>query len=737
MAPSYRTNPNTRRGARGGFPEHDDFEGLPTRQWRKTEITIAPPQETEENKKNDRWAVELPHGMPKDSDQLPTHSLNLLRLARSGRLYKRANAGEDDDGDGDGLPGDKADKKGSATNEGFKLQVWKQVPRSAEGPTISYLAKRKPGTITLPSKSLLALQATGPTITKAIVKRNDAAGNSYTQEVTITPGVQVDGEIISTSVVPAPEPAATPSAAGTPIRRKPPVPQKKKGRGRGRGRGRARAPLATPTRTELQASTSLDGASDMKTEVAGPDVSRALSPILSLSKQTPDYRGNKIKSEFDKTSGDIEMMDSPAVDDEGEEGEGDGDDDEEGEGDETGTPAYNDDQEMEDAPTLPPSSAAADSALSSTAPAPDAAETSLGLTPLSLNPLASDVARNEGSPLKNVVIPAPAAESSPKQTPAEQHPAESLPITALPTDSIPVDERPTELSSSLDVAVSNYPGESTLGLQPLPVQEQVLQSTVAVSIPDVITEDAQPTQPLAVASPQLASEEMISDEAIIQADEPEIREAETQEPEVQESESQDVIMGGQEDAEPVAVEQQPSPETAEEQRTEPLRADVPIPTSEEPMPGQVLEKPAVPEPQETSIESAPLEPAPVESAPAEPAPVEPVSVEAARDEPPATLESVQTEPAVDVPTTAEENATADENATAEENADEGSDLLGPLDAALNQQAEDDAPTSVPSPPSAPIPEQDPVSETVDESRAAASPPSKDEQPPAEASNGEK
>lgn len=214
--------------------------------------------------------------MPKDSDQLPAHSLNLLRLARSGRIYKRPTAGDDEDGDGDGLPGDKADKKGSAINEGFKLQVWKQVPRSAEGPTISYLAKRKPGTITLPSKSLLALQATGPTITKAIVKRNDAAGNSYTQEVTITPGQQVDGEIISTSVVPAPEPAATPSAVGTPIRRKPPVPQKKKGRGRGRGRGRARAPLTATTRADVQAGARLEGASDIKTEAAGPDVSGSL-----------------------------------------------------------------------------------------------------------------------------------------------------------------------------------------------------------------------------------------------------------------------------------------------------------------------------------------------------------------------------------------------------------------------------------------------------------------------------
>lgn len=214
--------------------------------------------------------------MPKGSELLPPHSLALLRAARSGALYKRAPPPDDEDGDAEGLPGDKAEKKVSGFNEGFQVPVWKQVARNAEGPTVSHLAKRHKGTITLPSK-MLATQITGPMVTKATVKRIDAAGNPYTQEVILTDGQQVDGEIISTSVVAAPEQAGpSSSSAATPGRRKPPHAQKKKGRrGRG-GRGRGRLPLQTSTRSDTQNGTALglEGVSEAKDGGLGPDVSR-------------------------------------------------------------------------------------------------------------------------------------------------------------------------------------------------------------------------------------------------------------------------------------------------------------------------------------------------------------------------------------------------------------------------------------------------------------------------------
>lgn len=213
--------------------------------------------------------------MPRGSDQLPAHSYALLRAARSGRMHKRPAPTEDDDGDGDGLPSEKTEKKAAPMNEGFQVKVWQQIPRNEEGPTISHLAKRHKNTITLPSKAL-ATQLSGPTITKATVRRLDAAGNPYTQEVTMADGQRVDGEIISTSVIPAPEQAGpAPSTAGTPARRKPPIPQtKKKPRGRGRGRGRGRImPLPASTRPQPQNNAGLSGPSEVKTEVVAPNVS--------------------------------------------------------------------------------------------------------------------------------------------------------------------------------------------------------------------------------------------------------------------------------------------------------------------------------------------------------------------------------------------------------------------------------------------------------------------------------
>lgn len=231
----------------------------------------------EEVKKKDRWAEELPHGMPPNSELLPPHSYNLLRAARSGRMHKRPTPVEDDDVEADLLPGDKPEKKSAPETSGFQVLTWARVPRNEEGPTISHLAKRHKNTITLPS-NILGTQHVGPTITKATVERLDAAGNPYTQEVTLTAGQAVDGKIISERVIAAPDQSSQqPPAAATPIRRKPPIPQKKKNRGRGRGRGRGRmVPLIPSTRPVSQSVAGLDGSSQKKNETIGLDVSQPL-----------------------------------------------------------------------------------------------------------------------------------------------------------------------------------------------------------------------------------------------------------------------------------------------------------------------------------------------------------------------------------------------------------------------------------------------------------------------------
>lgn len=189
--------------------------------------------------------------MPKDSHLLPTHTQELLRAARSGRLYKRPPPAEEEEADPDAALAEKPDKKEEdPSTKGYQVKVWKQVARNAEGSTVSHLAKRRKGLITL-SSSIPAGPSSGPTIMKATVRRVDAAGNPYTQEITLNEGQPVDGEIISTTVVPAPVAAvsADASTALTPVRRRPPPP-KRKPKGPGRGR-KKKLPLPATTRPEV------------------------------------------------------------------------------------------------------------------------------------------------------------------------------------------------------------------------------------------------------------------------------------------------------------------------------------------------------------------------------------------------------------------------------------------------------------------------------------------------------
>lgn len=209
--------------------------------------------------------------MPKDSHLLPTHTQELLRAARSGRLYKRPPPAEEEEVDADAAVAEKPDKKEEdPAAKGFQVKVWKQVARNAEGPTVSHLAKRRKGLITL-SSNLPAGASSGPTIMKATVRRIDAAGNPYTQEITLNEGQPVVGEIISTTVVPAPTVAANAdtSAAATPVRRRPPPP-KRKPKGPGRGR-KKKLPLPASTRPDVS-STGTDIATD-GTKPSGPGVS--------------------------------------------------------------------------------------------------------------------------------------------------------------------------------------------------------------------------------------------------------------------------------------------------------------------------------------------------------------------------------------------------------------------------------------------------------------------------------
>jgi hypothetical protein len=208
-------------------------------------VTVAPPPTQENNpSQNDIWAVELPHGMPKDYHLLPQHSQDLLRAARSGRIYKRPAPVEEDEVDAEGILGDKPEKKEEdPKDKGFSAKAWKQVPRHLEGPDVEYLAKRRKGIITAGSKTAPTI----PAMTKATVKRIDATGNEYIQDVVVPRGQQVEGELISRTEISGPSTVGVdgPAVHPTPPKRKPIIRKKAKGPGRGRKK-KPVAPTSAP-----------------------------------------------------------------------------------------------------------------------------------------------------------------------------------------------------------------------------------------------------------------------------------------------------------------------------------------------------------------------------------------------------------------------------------------------------------------------------------------------------------
>ncbi|KAI0487652.1 hypothetical protein F4859DRAFT_265584 [Xylaria cf. heliscus] len=422
MAPNFRQNTQTRRGNRSGYVEHDDLEGLPVRQWRQAWVNVTPPPPPDPTRRNDIWGVELPHGMPKDSHLLPNHNQELLRAARSGRLWKHPAPAEEEEAEADPTLVEKTDKKEEdLSTKGFLIRTWKQVARNAERPGVSHLAKRRKGTVTL-SSDLPAGAAPGPTITKATVRRIDAAGTPYMQEVTLNEGQPVDGEIISTTVVAAPVPSISADASMTPVRRRPPPPKRKpKGPGRGRKK-KLPLPVSTHTNTANPAATGLAPGA----QITGTQVDDS-KPGDNESKQN-----------------DIEMADDDEGDD-GDDGEDDGEegdeDDEEGDGGdgEASFVSRADSETKFDQMDITPSQNEAEETAGLTHPQPSQELPSANINLTTPLPPPSHI---EGSPLKQVVSaqspggPGPDSVSeesttrplaAPESAEQPSHPAESAP----------------------------------------------------------------------------------------------------------------------------------------------------------------------------------------------------------------------------------------------------------------------------------------------------------------------
>lgn len=176
--------------------------------------------------------------MPKDSHLLPQHSQDLLRAARSGKIYKRPTPMDEEEQDLEAVLGDKPDKKEEETRDsGFTARAWKQIPGHQNASDMDFLAKRRKGL-----GSTIPKPAPVPTVVQTTVRRTDAAGNEYLEKVIVPHGQTVVGDVVSQTTIPDPN-----AIEGTPFRRKGPVGKKGK---RGPGRGRKKIlPTSTPNVT--------------------------------------------------------------------------------------------------------------------------------------------------------------------------------------------------------------------------------------------------------------------------------------------------------------------------------------------------------------------------------------------------------------------------------------------------------------------------------------------------------
>lgn len=312
--------------------------GLPIRQWRHDWLNIVPPPPPETTRKADRFSNECPFGMPKDWTMLPSHNQELLRATRCGGA-KQSPALDDDDGEALDEDKKEKEKKDKRSDDGVLVKVWQQIPRNIELPSASHLAKRRQNTVTLPTKAAIA-DATVSTATRAVVRRVDAAGNTYEQTVMLGEGETItDGEIVATTsapVVVVGDLNGEAVAQAAPVRRRPLPPKtRKKMKGPGRGRKKGRLPLPTS---------------------GTPGFTPAQQPLPSAPRNgdAPGHQGltnSKDLSNQDTNMADASLAATANDDSEGSEDDEDGEEDGEGEGEGDGEVDGDGEGELEEVDT--------------------------------------------------------------------------------------------------------------------------------------------------------------------------------------------------------------------------------------------------------------------------------------------------------------------------------------------------------------------------------------------------
>ncbi|KAL9124117.1 MAG: hypothetical protein Q9217_006519 [Psora testacea] len=249
----YRTSRTGNRQTRTTQIDHDVFEGLPVRHWRKKPVNINTAPEKDISKSAamlHSGYKELP--LPRDFSMLPENSQTLLRAARMGVPRGNPTADEDKENEVD-------ERIRRAEDSSFIAHRWTLVPGDAEGPKLEFLAKRRKGLPPVYSGLTVSMGGAGQ-MRKTKVRKVDADGNNYIWEVLVPEGQTVDGEVIEDEAIPTLPPApgtvveglgvvnhegvviAGEQAAPATSRRRPPIPKKRK-HGPGRGRKKKIEPI--------------------------------------------------------------------------------------------------------------------------------------------------------------------------------------------------------------------------------------------------------------------------------------------------------------------------------------------------------------------------------------------------------------------------------------------------------------------------------------------------------------
>ncbi|KAI9779847.1 MAG: hypothetical protein M1839_007160 [Geoglossum umbratile] len=329
----YRPNGQSRRSGARGYVDHDFYEGLPVRHWRRTTVQVGVPPKPEVPSR--LLQPELP--LPKEASLLTPMSRALLQAARAGTINKVPPAEEE-----------AVVKEGEEDEEdeerGFVASRWGVVPRHLEGPEPEYLAKKRKGLELKASAGGSGNGAGGGVAKKAKIRRTDTEGNAYVEEIVIADGQRVEGQVIAeVAMTDAGVPATAVEGTGavnsdgvvvaveavqpTPPRRRPPPPRRKP---RGPGRGRKKKVQFVPGAEGVEGVGARGGPATTNSSLVDgqPSVEGAVP-------------GAGLGGGFGHDDGDIEMIDDPNLRDgdeedddneEGEEGdEADDDDREEGE----------------------------------------------------------------------------------------------------------------------------------------------------------------------------------------------------------------------------------------------------------------------------------------------------------------------------------------------------------------------------------------------------------------------